>query len=218
MPAPKSAALLATVNATAIRLFHDQLIPKLNGVNVNADAFAQHEAGPWRWIEVNHVCNTLLWNEEDKARRTDVPAGQIAACKRSIDGHNQRRNDAVESLDTRLLESLVQVPRLPSARLHSETPGAIVDRLSILSLKIHHMRLQTQRQDADAGHVARCEQKLQTLTVQRADLCNCLDLLLGELALGSVYFKLYRQHKMYNDPTLNPYLYTSRAPEISRAG
>ena len=163
--------------------------------------------GLWRWIEVNHHCNCLLWEQEDQARRTDVPEAAIAGNKRTIDRHNQSRNDAIEKIDESLLESFAGVAKRSDARLNSETAGAIVDRLSILSLKIHHMRLQTERTDVGQEHVEACRAKLVRMIEQRNDLIGCLDRLLAECAGGSAYFKVYRQFKMYNDPNLNPYLY-----------
>ena len=165
------------------------------------------QSGVWHSIEANHRYNTLLWDEEDKARRTDVDPVEIAACKRRIDRYNQNRNDAVEAIDEAILAALDAHTRLDDARLHSETAGAMTDRLSILCLKIHHMRAQTQRCDAGAAHVAMCSEKLQRLIAQRQDLGACFDQLLAEARQGRAYFKIYRQFKMYNDPALNPYLY-----------
>lgn len=154
----------------------------------------------------NHRCNIALWAAEDQARRRDMPDAFIVHCKREIDRHNQQRNDAVERLDEALLQSLAGRRTATGARLHSETPGAIVDRLSILSLKIFHMGAQAQRTDATAEHLAACDAKLQRLIVQRADLAGCLGRLWREIEDGAVYFKVYRQFKMYNDPALNPWL------------
>jgi hypothetical protein len=161
----------------------------------------------WHAIEANHLSNSLLWDEEDKARRRDVPAREIARCKRLIDGYNQRRNDAIETIDEVLLAELADLgePR-PDARLSSETAGSMIDRLSILALKIHHMALQAARIEAGGDHVARCRARLAILRQQRADLAGCLDRLMRETVQGSAYFKVYRQFKMYNDPTLNPWL------------
>ena len=187
-----------------IQRFHDQyLVDRARAARERT----LNEHGPWRWIEADHRCNCLLWKEEDQARRTDVPDAAIAGNKRAIDRHNQSRNDAIEKIDESLLESFAGVTRRGDARLNSETAGAIVDRLSILSLKIHHMRLQTERTDVGTGHVESCRSKLVRLIEQRQDLLGCLDRLLAECAAGSAYFKVYRQFKMYNDPNLNPYLY-----------
>ena len=151
----------------------------------------------------NHRSNILLWLAEDQARRPDRPAEFIARKKREIDRDNQRRNNAVEAIDTLLLSSFAPAP---AARLHSETAGAMVDRLSILALKIFHMTQQTQRGDAHAEHLAACRAKLHILLEQRADLAACLAILLDDIACGRAYFKQYRQFKMYNDPALNPWL------------
>ncbi len=163
----------------------------------------------WGAAAANHRYNCLLWDEEDRARRTDVPAAAIAGSKRLIDQYNQQRNDAVEAIDEALLNRLGEAGQ--GARLHSETAGAMVDRLSILALKIFHMNEQTRRADVGPMHVQMCQSKLARLLAQRADLAGCLDTLLTEAAAGRAYFKAYRQFKMYNDPALNPYLYGQRS-------
>jgi len=161
----------------------------------------------WAAVEDNHRFNCLLWDEEDLARRRNVSDAEIAANKRAIDGYNQKRNDAIERIDEQLLTSLAGVAPKAEARLSSETVGAMSDRLSILSLKIHHMRLQTQRKDVDRAHIEACEAKLTRLVEQRADLGSALDRLVSEAGRGEAYFKVYRQFKMYNDPKLNPAIY-----------
>jgi hypothetical protein len=168
----------------------------------------------WRAIEDNHRHNRLLWDEEDLARRKNVPDAEIAKNKRAIDGYNQKRNDAIERIDENLLGLFLN--KKENARLSSETAGAMTDRLSILSLKIHHMRLQTQRSDVDAAHIETCQAKLARLIEQRTDLAACLDRLLEECARGESYFKGYRQFKMYNDPALNPAMYGERSGEKRR--
>lgn len=168
---------------------------------------ARFDDGLWKAIEDNHRCNCLLWDEEDLARRRDVPDAEIAANKRAIDGYNQKRNDAIERVDEHLLSVLSGQENSKDARLSSETPGGMIDRLSILSLKIRNMRLQTLRTDVAREHVETCRAKLSRLEEQRADLAACLDRLLAECARGESRFKVYRQFKMYNDPSLNPALY-----------
>ncbi|HEY8607711.1 MAG TPA: DUF4254 domain-containing protein [Noviherbaspirillum sp.] len=199
------------LDAQSIMQFHDRMLAAQDWPQREPDASL---TGAWHWIETNHRYNTLLWNEEDKARRTDVGPEAIAASKRLIDQYNQKRNDAVECVDEALLSALGQSgdqPPAAGARLNSETAGAMTDRLSILSLKIFHMREQTERVDASAEHIEKCRDKLHRLQTQRRDLGACLDQLLAEAAAGTAYFKVYRQFKMYNDPTLNPYLYGKQA-------
>ena len=170
----------------------------------------------WSAIEDNHRHNCLLWDEEDLARRRHVADSEIASNKRAIDGYNQKRNDAIERIDEALLAALAGAPHRADARLNSETAGAMIDRLSILSLKIHHMRLQTARNDVDREHVEACQAKLERFIEQRSGLAGCFDRLLGECAAGSSRFKVYRQFKMYNDPRLNPALYKeSKRPSRS---
>jgi hypothetical protein len=168
---------------------------------------AAHPGGLWQAIEDNHRCNCLLWDEEDLARRRNVPDAEIANNKRAIDGYNQKRNDAIERIDEQILSDFSRIETKPGARLNSETAGAMIDRLSILSLKIHHMRLQTLRTDVGRDHIENCLQKLNRLNEQRTDLAACLDRLLADLACGEARFKIYRQFKMYNDPALNPAMY-----------
>jgi hypothetical protein len=183
------------------------------------EAHAPWPGGPaWMAIAANHRYNSLLWDEEDRARRRDVPAAEIAAGKRLIDQYNQRRNDAVEAVDEAILAALEDASPGPGARLHSETAGAMIDRLSILALKIFHMHEQTLRGDAGDELVAACSAKLARLHTQRADLAACLDGLLADAQAGQAYFKVYRQFKMYNDPALNPYLSGQRGASAAGEG
>jgi len=162
----------------------------------------------FRMIEANHAWNRLLWAQEDQARRTEAPDAKIAGNKRAIDRYNQRRNDAVEAMDEWLLSA--GMPMRDDGWLNSETAGSIVDRLSINALKIHHMARQVERSEAGAQHVERCRAKLAVMRRQREDLLDCLQRLLNGLRDGSCGYRLYRQFKMYNDPSLNPCLYEAR--------
>jgi Protein of unknown function (DUF4254) len=182
--------------------FHDARLADAPHPMGGAAHFAR---GVWQAIEKNHRFNAQLWDEEDLARRRDVPDAEIAANKRNIDRFNQARNDAVEQLDE-ALAARVALPREPGARLHSETPGMMIDRLSILSLKIRAFGAQIAREDATAEHRAACAAKLHRLREQREDLRRCLDDLLAACARGTAWFKVYRQFKMYNDSSLNPHL------------
>lgn len=203
--------MLQELNASVLTQFHDRMLADLRWPLLET---MEEHSDVWRPIAANHRYNTMLWNEEDKARRTDVSASEIAASKRLIDQYNQKRNDAVEAIDESILTTLEHVSVLDNARLHSETAGAMIDRLSILSLKIHHMREQTQRVDAGLEHIQRCTEKLHRLITQRKDLGACFDALMTDVEKGRAYFKVYRQFKMYNDPMLNPYLYGQREQTV----
>jgi hypothetical protein len=155
-------------------------------------------------VLAQHFCNVNLWDLEDEARRRDTPDGYIAETKRAIDGWNQRRNDLIERVDQALLAILGNID-LAQAEQHSETAGQIIDRLSILSLKIMHMSRHAARSD-DRPLAAEAAAKVAVLRVQREDLDRCLQQLLADCASGRRFFKLYRQFKAYNDPRLNPAL------------
>jgi hypothetical protein len=179
---------------------------------------APRDDGLWHWVQTNHRFNCQLWAEEDLARRTTVSDAEIAANKRAIDGYNQARNDATERVDELLLTALglvdaasarTDAPRSTvgaGARLNSETAGSIMDRMSIMALKINAMRAQTERRDVDDAHRESSRGKLDRLLAQRSDLGVCLDELLADAKAGRAYFKVYRQFKMYNDPRFNPAL------------
>ena len=204
-------ATFADVDARALCAFHDRSVT-IGDASDDTGAFASDVA---RFIAANHRNNRLLWDEEDQARRTDVDDAAIAANKRAIDRYNQQRNDAIEHIDEALLARVAGIPVATDAWHNSETAGAMIDRLSILALKIHHMRAQTLRPDATQEHVARCAEKLMRLERQRDDLAHCLDALLTQAAEGRAFWRIYRQFKMYNDPTLNPYLYRSAASDMT---
>ncbi len=185
--------------------FHDACVADRCWAKHGAARFAE---GLWSFLELNHRYNNLLWDEEDLARRQDVADSEIAVNKRAIDGYNQKRNDAIERMDEVFLSALP--PAVPGSRLNSETAGSMIDRISILSLKIFHMGEQLKRQDVSAGHLAACEAKVARLREQRTDLAACLEQLLDDCAAGRAHYKVYRQFKMYNDPTLNPCLYGAK--------
>ncbi len=161
-----------------------------------------------------HRANFDLWHIEDEARAPGATDREVADVKRRIDRTNQLRNDLAEALDRLLMEWLAGrgLPR-PAAPLHSESPGLMIDRLSILALKIYHTREEATRADAPEGHAERNCQRLAVLEEQRADLAGCLDALWRETLAGVRRFKIYRQLKMYNDPALNPAIYGKASPE-----
>jgi hypothetical protein len=156
-------------------------------------------------VEENHLRNFQLWHEEDIARRDDLGSERVHQAKRAIDRFNQERNNFIEEMDKVLVAALkpleAGVPR------NSETPGMMIDRLSILALKEFHMREETVRADASEAHRATCSEKLARIVRQRADLTQCVGDLLADVAAGTRTFAVYYQFKMYNDPALNPQLY-----------
>ena len=166
----------------------------------------------YQLVSEQHHTNFDLWHEEDKARDPDASDAIIATVKRSIDRLNQKRNDEIEKIDEALLDELRQrsVRIMADARLNSETPGSMIDRLSISALKIYHMDEETKREDASSEHQKNCEAKLMLLQEQRRDLGKCLMEFLEDLVFGRKTLKVYRQMKMYNDSSLNPVLYQKK--------
>ncbi len=156
-----------------------------------------------------HTFNYLLWHEEDIARSPDVGDARVAHVKRAIDGYNQKRNDGIEQLDAFLLRLLAEqeIEPAPHARQNTETPGSTIDRLSILALRRYHMQEQADRTDATEEHRAKARQRLAVIDEQHADLSRSLAELLEDIFAGRKRLKVYFQFKMYNDPTMNPYLY-----------
>jgi hypothetical protein len=172
---------------------------------------APQPASPFEQLILDqHRANYDLWHCEDNARDPAATNATLAATKRSIDRLNQLRNDLAEQIDQTLLASLDPAPP-PTAPLHSETPGLIIDRLSILALKIFHTAEQIHRSTPE--HRRRNHERLRILNEQRDDLALCLAELWSEVNSGQRRFKLYRQLKMYNDPTLNPVLYGNASNE-----
>jgi hypothetical protein len=153
------------------------------------------------WID------TVQWHLEDIIRATDINSTELVAIKRRIDASNQDRTDRVEEIDDVFMAAFAEIQPQPNARLNSETIGWLLDRMSILQLKVYHMAEQTARTDADAAHLQRCQAKLDILYIQETDMAQCYDELLEEIQNGTRRFKVYRQMKMYNDASLNPVLY-----------
>jgi hypothetical protein len=200
------------LSANEIVSLHDQLNQDWHGEAVNLDEI---RAGDWLdLVTRQHRANFDLWHIEDEARAPGATEAELAQVKRRVDSTNQRRNDLAEALDRTLLEWL-EARGLPNceAPLNSESPGLIIDRLSILALKIYHTGEEADRLDAPAGHGQRNRDRLDILSEQRADLARCLDALWRETLAGTRRFKLYRQMKMYNDPSLNPAVYRKLVKE-----
>lgn len=155
-------------------------------------------------VERNHLENFSLWHEEDIARCDHLGAERIQQAKRTIDGHNQRRNDLIEKMDRWMVASVQ--PKEDGCPFNSETPGMMIDRLSILALKEFHMNEEVERTDATDDHRARCNTKLTVIKQQISDLSTALYGLLDEVKAGTRSFRVYFQFKMYNDTELNPQL------------
>ena len=156
------------------------------------------------WID------TVQWHLEDIIRDPHINPTEALALKRRIDHSNQDRTDLVEEIDSYFRQVYSDVKVQQDARLNTESPAWAIDRLSILALKIWHMKEQTERKDrkdADAAHISKCSAKLEVLLEQQKDLSTAIDQLLEDIEAGRKYMKVYRQMKMYNDPSTNPVLY-----------
>ena len=156
---------------------------------------------PKNWID------TVQWHFEDIIREPDIDPVEGIKLKRRIDKSNQDRTDLVEMIDSYFLDKYKDVEVLPDATINTESPAWAVDRLSILALKIYHMEEQTKRDDASEEHIAKCQKKLDVLLEQKKDLSSAIDQLISDIEAGKKYMKVYKQMKMYNDPSTNPILY-----------
>ena len=156
------------------------------------------------WID------TVQWHLEDIIRDPHIDPIEALQLKRRIDRSNQDRTDLVEQIDSYFRQYFSDVKPLPNATINTESPAWAVDRLSILALKIYHMREQAERHDASQEHIAKCKAKLAVLEEQQVDLSTAIDQLLDDIKAGSKYMKVYRQMKMYNDPDTNPVLYQKK--------
>ncbi len=156
------------------------------------------------WID------TVQWHLEDIIRDPAIDPVKALEIKRWIDRSNQERTDMVEYIDSWYLDKYKNVRTAPDAKVNTETPAWAIDRLSILALKIYHMQIEASRNDASAEHLGKCQEKLSVLLQQRKDLTQGITELLEDIASGAKYMKVYKQMKMYNDPSLNPVLYASK--------
>ena len=159
------------------------------------------------YLYLKNWIDTVQWHLEDIIRDPQIDPVKALAIKRRIDRSNQERTDIVEQIDSYFLDMFKAVKPLPDATINTESPAWAVDRLSILALKIYHMSIEADRKDTTAEQQDRCRAKLTILLEQKKDLCQAIDMLLDDMAAGRKYMKVYRQMKMYNDPSLNPVLY-----------
>jgi hypothetical protein len=163
------------------------------------------------WIDA------VQWHLEDIIRNPAIDPKEALAIKRRIDSSNQERTDVVEYIDSYFLDKYKDVVPEQGASINTESPAWAIDRLSILALKIYHMDIEANRVDASEEHKITCEQKLNTLLEQRNDLCRAIDELIRDIEQGKKYMKVYKQMKMYNDPSLNPVLYQQQTSQAHEA-
>ncbi len=201
-----SLPITTILSAEEIALQHDRLTVLWHEVQSSVPQERRSEF--LQTVVSQHLANFELWHTEDEARSPHATDHDLAKMKRAIDRINQRRNDLAERCDMLLLDHLraLNLPN-PKSELHSETPGLIIDRLSILALKLFHTQEEIDRSHAPEGHAERNRQRFQILKDQRDDLVGCLDRLWQQTLAGERQFKLYLQLKMYNDPSLNPSVY-----------
>lgn len=187
-------------------LFAQQIVEYHKTDSVDAEQHNPYTEGSYEHLlwEKSWV-DTVQWHLEDLVRPDDVDPVEALKLKRRIDRSNQHRTDLVERIDDYYFLQFKDVTPQPDAKLNTETPAWAIDRLSILALKVYHFEIEAHRGDEE--HRAKCQAKLDTLLTQRTDLTTAIDQLLDDLAAGRRVMKLYRQMKMYNDPSLNPMLY-----------
>lgn len=161
------------------------------------------------YLYLKNWIDTVQWHLEDIIRAPQIDPVEALQIKRRIDKSNQDRTDLVELIDSYFLDQYKDIKPAKDATINTESPAWAIDRLSILALKIHHMRQETERTDTSDEHRAQCQQKLNVLLEQQEDLSTAIGQLLDDIRAGRKYMKVYKQMKMYNDPELNPVLYAS---------
>jgi hypothetical protein len=162
------------------------------------------------YLYLKNWIDAVQWHLEDIVRDPQIDPVKALAIKRRIDKSNQDRTDLVELIDSYLYDKYKTIEPLPDAIINTESPAWAIDRLSILALKIYHMEQEVKRTDAAAEHIAACQAKLNILLEQKKDLSAAIDTLLSNIEAGKILVKVYKQMKMYNDPNLNPVLYTKK--------
>lgn len=177
------------------------------------DNVDQPIANPYDKKDLEHLLyhknwiDTVQWHFEDIIRDPNIDPKEALVLKRRIDKSNQDRTDMVEYIDSYFLQKYADVKVQPNAKINTESPAWAIDRLSILALKVFHMKQETERKDVDASHIEKCQAKLNILLEQHKDLSTAIEELIEDIEAGRKYMKVYKQMKMYNDETLNPVLY-----------
>ena len=190
-------------------IFRESVTDYHNTNHVDADRPRKYEGFKELLYQKNWI-DTVQWHLEDLIRDPAINPAELVALKRRIDASNQHRTDTVEQIDEWIYSSLNGIKPAENARLNSETPAWLLDRMSILQLKIYHFKEQLERKEAGESHLASVRQKLYVLEVQEEDLALAYNELMEDLRSGQKYMKLYKQMKMYNDPSLNPVLYEKK--------
>ncbi|ALM08437.1 hypothetical protein SB49_11900 [Sediminicola sp. YIK13] len=176
------------------------------------DDVYQEFSNPYKKDDIAHLLyrknwiDTVQWHYEDIIRDPNIEPGAALVLKRKIDASNQDRTDLVEYIDSYFLKKYQSVVKKADATINTESPAWAIDRLSILALKVYHMKEEAERTDASEEHVLKCQQKLNILLEQKKDLSLAIDQLLTDIEAGNKYMKVYKQMKMYNDEELNPIL------------
>lgn len=212
------AAIVAVIDAAAIVRFHARQLRQRDWPIMSHLAVPP---GIWHWIDANHRYNGLVWREQDRARRLDVPPADIVAGQHLIARYQQKRGDAVEAIDVGVLAVLGGVERQPGARLSTETAGELVDRLSMLALQMQQVQTQARSAGSDGARTAHDDAgntdtddaadthirayRLELLSAQRQDAMARFDTLLAQVRAGAAYFKLQRPRTAYPDASLNRY-------------
>jgi hypothetical protein len=191
------------VFAESIRVYHLE-------DDINASLSNPYPEGIDALLYEKNWIDTVQWHLEDVIRNPEIDPKEALAIKRKIDASNQERTDKVERIDDYFLNAFQSVSPSAEARINSETPAWLVDRMSILMLKIYHMKEQAERMDATPAHRSKCAAKLNVLMEQKGDMQRAFDELMEDIGLGRRRFKVYRQMKMYNDATMNPVLYARK--------
>lgn len=192
-------------------IFRESILDYHTTDHVDAEMPKKHQDSPFgKLLYLKNWIDTVQWHLEDIIRDPKNEPSFLVAIKRRIDASNQHRTDTVEQIDELLSEKFKHVNSEPNAKMNSETPAWLLDRMSILQLKIYHFKEQLERNDADETHINSVKHKLMILEIQEKDLEKCYDELIEDLGAGQKYMKLYKQMKMYNDPNLNPVFYSKK--------
>lgn len=200
------AETLAMFSSRAFKIFEES-INTYHIIDDVAQEFKNpYNSGVEQLLYRKNWIDTVQWHYEDIIRDPNINPGEALSLKRKIDASNQDRTDLVEYIDSYFLKKYQSVQIKSGATINTESPAWAIDRLSILALKIYHMREEVERKDASADHIAKCRERLNVLLEQKKDLSSAIDQLLLDIESGNKYMKVYKQMKMYNDDELNPVL------------